>query len=414
MSSHSTFNNSAEFIAHLHEVDDEHRATLISDLFQESIRLHSEKNSLSENLLSNQKRGVELETLMGELRRELSDCQRRNTELLQSSAVGNHKLAEAEIRVKELSAKLSDLPGGGEGSGSSSKSELFKIDERFSGEDKTLYPSFKKQIRIALALNSDRYKSLQSQISLIYQNLGPGPKSFLERHLSEAGVFNFTSLSEVWDVLDVSYSNPNEEEEARDALSRIRQGTRPFGAFLSEFQRLQNLSGITDCKVLITYIRGGVCNDLRSSISHHQDLKKSYTLDEFVALCKDCALRLDLERPQKHHPTPRGNLPIPLRAQASFQPAPAVASGANVVPLGGDPMVLDQLNMSHLGPDGHLTPEERKRRFRFRLCMRCGKPGHRANTCKGKDKEVIVNQLDLELAEDDEDLEIAGPSSLNG
>ncbi|KAI0994237.1 hypothetical protein K3495_g13945 [Podosphaera aphanis] len=70
--------------------------------------------------------------------------------------------------------------------------------------------------------------------------------------------------------------------------------------------------------------------------------------------------------------------------------------------------------MSHLGPDGHLTPEERKRRFRFRLCMRCGKPGHRANTCKGKDKEVIVNQFDLEFAEDDEDLEIAGPSSLNG
>ncbi|KAI0999250.1 hypothetical protein K3495_g8947 [Podosphaera aphanis] len=180
-----------------------------------------------------------------------------------------------------------------------------------SGDDKNLYPSFQKQIRIALSLNADRYRTLQSQISLIYQNLGSGPKSFQERHLDEDGVFNFNSLSEVWDVLNISYLNPNEEEEARQAHSRLKQGSRPFGAFFSEFQRLQNLSGNTVSKVLVSYIRGGVSNDLRTSISNHQDLRMSYTLEEFVALCKDCALRLDLERPSKSHPTPRGNNPSP-------------------------------------------------------------------------------------------------------
>ncbi|KAI1007585.1 hypothetical protein K3495_g638 [Podosphaera aphanis] len=89
MSNHATLNHPSEFIAHLHEVDDDQRTILISDLFQENVRLLSEKTSLSKKLLFNQSKGVELETLMGELRRKLADCQQRITDLLQTSAMGN-------------------------------------------------------------------------------------------------------------------------------------------------------------------------------------------------------------------------------------------------------------------------------------------------------------------------------------
>ncbi|KAI1002735.1 hypothetical protein K3495_g5467 [Podosphaera aphanis] len=252
MSTRPTFNNPSEFVAHLHEVDDEHRTTLISDLFQESVRLLSYKSSISHDLASSQRRSIELETVVGELRRELAEFQRRLSDLLQSSAVADHKLAEAQNQIKESLSQLTDLSNNEFSSAASLRSELFWIDEKFSGGDKTLYPSFKKQIRIALSSNSDRYKTLQSQVSLIYQNLGPGPKSFVERHLGDDSVFNFGTLSEAWGVLDVFYSNPNEEEEARDGLSRLRQGSQPFGTFLSEFLRLQNLLGVTDCKVLIS------------------------------------------------------------------------------------------------------------------------------------------------------------------
>lgn len=314
-----------------------------------------------------------------------------------------YKLSESQKTIASLQEKKSDQEY------TSVKSELFRIDIKFTGEDKSLYPSFQKQIKIALAQNADRYKTLQSRISLIYQNLGPGPKSFLDRYLTEEGLFEISTLKEVWDILDISYSNPNEEEDARGSLSRLRQANRPFGSFLSEFQRLQNLSGITDSKTLISYMRSGVSNELRSCISQHQELRKKYSFDEFVALCKDCVLRLDLEKPGKFlsNPTPRGSNPAP--------PKPVVVapvSGANSVPLGGDPMILDKANMSHIGPDGHITPEERQRRFRYKLCMRCGKPGHRRDNCRGKGKDVSLNLADV-IESDSEDE--AGPSgtSLN-
>lgn len=60
-------------------------------------------------------------------------------------------------------------------------------------------------------------------------------------------------------------------------------------------------------------------------------------------------------------------------------------------------MELDQSNMSHIGPDGHITQEERLKRYHLKLCMRCGAPGHRAGNRrpKGKGRGKFVAQIDV-------------------
>lgn len=207
--------------------------------------------------------------------------------------------------------------------------------------------------------------------------------------------FKFGSLKEVWDVLDVSYKNLNEEEEAREEMSNLKQANLPFGWFLAEFQRLHNLSCISDDKTLISFMRNGVSNEMRTCISQHQDIHKKYTFDEYVTLCKECVMRLDLEKPSKIQKSSQTNRGIvnsiqdyhPIQTIRPSHNAHSVASGANNVPLGGDPMILDQTNISHMGPDGHITNEERMRRFKLSLCMRCGRPGHRAESCSPKSKK---------------------------
>lgn len=392
---------SSEFIDHLARVDKDAQRSLIEELYNEGLSLKNEGKKLSDQLSSCQRQIIESNVLVSKLKEELSETQRSFSEHLQSSAVSNYKLSESERRLEELLAQNSNLSDSHLSTGRG-KSELFRIDDRFTGEDRTLYPSFQRQVRIALARNKDRYASLQSQITLVYQNLGPAPKSFLDRYLSDDGDFKFESLDAVWEVLDVSYKNVNEEEEARDSLNSLEQGDRSFGWFLAEFQRLFNLSRISDDKTLISLMRNGVSDELRVRISQHQDIHKSYTFDEYVSLCKDCVIRLNLEktgRSKLQIPTLRGvNLtlrgtnPTPLPSAK----LPVFSSGANTVPLGGDPMVLDQADMSHIGPDGHITPEERQRRFRFKLCMRCGRPGHRADHCKGKGKQRVVQELHLD------------------
>ena len=133
----------------------------------------------------------------------------------------------------------------------SPRSELYKIHVKFSGQDKSFYLAFQRHIRIALAQNADRYVTLQSQISLIYQNLGLEPQSFLDQYLGEDGLFTLKSVQDVWNTLDVSYRNPNEEEEARAVLAALRQKDRSYGAYLAEFQKYRNMSGITDEGTLI-------------------------------------------------------------------------------------------------------------------------------------------------------------------
>lgn len=211
--------------------------------------------------------------------------------------------------------------------------------------------------------------------------------------MTKEGLFDFASLDKVWNVLDVSYRNPNEEEDARDALDQLRQGSGPFGIFLAEFQLLYNLSCITDDKMLISRMRKGVSNEMRTCIGQHQEIHKTYSFDEFVDLCKDCVIRLDLERPVPHtyYSTPRSINPRPVHVEE--------ATGPNMSPLGGDPMVLDRAEIACLGKDGRLTPEERERRFRLQLCMQCGKAGHRAHNCvlqrKNKTREQAISRAEL-------------------
>lgn len=143
-------------------------------------------------------------------------------------------------------------------------------------------------------------------------------------------------------------------------------------------------------------MRNGVTSALRHCISQHQNIYKSYTFDEFLDLARECVVRLDLDRPstlKSFNPTLRGI--NPTLPGSSAAPS-SMASGANNVPLGGDPMILDRVDMSHIGPDGRLTYEERQRRFKLRLCMRCGQKGHHVSTCSHKRKEKAIMEVSME------------------
>ncbi|POS87002.1 hypothetical protein EPUL_001339 [Erysiphe pulchra] len=333
-----------DLISRIDGASPENRGIILTDLYNSCKKIQECADKLQ---LESEERRQEIsnsKAVLIELRNELKNLQKSASDALQALAVFKYRLSEAKKLISELQS-----------------------------ENRSLYSAFQRQIKIALAQNSDRYVTLQSQISLIYKNLGTGPKSFLDRYLLDDGNFAFKSLTEVWNFLDVSFKNPNEKEDARDALSRLRQGKRSFGSYLAEFQRLQNLSQITDDKTLIAYMRDGVSPNLTLCIGQQQLFNKTYSFDDFVQLCKECVIRLDWMRlpiraavnPIRNDLTPRGiNLTQPVAAEYIGSPNASSESGTNLIPL-GDPMVLDRLDLSHIGPDGHIIAEERLRQQRL-------------------------------------------------
>ncbi|POS82218.1 hypothetical protein EPUL_006501, partial [Erysiphe pulchra] len=173
--------------------------------------------------------------------------------------------------------------------------------------------------------------------------------------------------------------------------------------------RIQNLSSIKDDNTIISYIRLGIAKNLSICIGQQQVFDEDYNFDEIVALCKICVIRLEWMR----HVTPREtrnpnqNLtPNNLTARATHPNMPKIVHDTrpnltnSSIPAQthsfNDPMILDQNQLSHIGHDGHITQEERSRRFRLNLCMHCGKPGHRVDVCLSLKKHNFIQQLELQ------------------
>ena len=411
----------ADFVRRINVQAHEQQLRSVDELFKHGKHLEDQlKEANSKNELLQQEI-MHNEGAIREVYREKLEIMERYDSLQKELGVTEHKLAESQRMASNIQQQ--NLENTEQESSSANqtietlraehKSELYRIEEKFTGHDKTLYPAFQRHIRIALAQNADRYTSLQSRISLIYQNLGREPQSFLDQNLSADGIFELTSVKSVWDILDTSYRNPNEEEEARATLNVLKQKNRSFGAYLAEFQKYHILSSITDEGTLIAFMRAGVSKEMRSQISLQQDVTRKYTFSEFVNLCKECQLRLDLNRPppqlvpfsmprnfsaeQSLKSSYRSEHPFPQPSQKPGTEPYSPATGSDLAPLGGDPMVLDSATLSHLGPDGKITPAERKRRFEANLCMRCGRPGHRVKYCNFD--KIRINELSLEVGE---------------
>lgn len=166
------FESPSAFLNHLQNSDEITRQSLVTELYSALLSQRSQSDDMRKRISSSKRENIQMSAVVQELRRNISLLHGKNAELLQKSAVDQFRLADTESKMSKLS-KVSDSGIQTRGLG---KSELLKSDEKFTGENKSSYPAFQRQIRMASTQNSNRYATLQSQVSPIYQNLGSGPR----------------------------------------------------------------------------------------------------------------------------------------------------------------------------------------------------------------------------------------------
>ncbi|KAI0996055.1 hypothetical protein K3495_g12126, partial [Podosphaera aphanis] len=149
-----TFASSDEFLIHLQKMDTKSSHELIAQFFNRGVEYLTSSQEYARKHTAACQQITEIQAVNNELRNEMGALKTSLAELLQSSAVDKYRLSELDKASTKPQANpaTSDL---GTSLGGVTKSELFRIDDKFTGADKSLYPSFQRQIKIALAQNSD-------------------------------------------------------------------------------------------------------------------------------------------------------------------------------------------------------------------------------------------------------------------
>lgn len=86
------------------------------------------------------------------------------------------------------------------------------------------------------------------------------------------GVFQLGDYTDILDILERAFGDPNRTRNARNELYRLRQGNREFGA---EFQRLAMEGEMPDAALPIM-LEQAVKRDLKSMLLHHEPPNGDY------------------------------------------------------------------------------------------------------------------------------------------
>uniref|UniRef100_A0A3B1JYM9 Gypsy retrotransposon integrase-like protein 1 n=1 Tax=Astyanax mexicanus TaxID=7994 RepID=A0A3B1JYM9_ASTMX len=141
-----------------------------------------------------------------------------------------------------------------------------------------------------------------------------------------------------------------------ELLLALKQGQKPVASYALEFRTLAAGSGWNNA-ALINVFRCGLNPDVQRELACRDD---SLTLDQLISL----SIRLDQLLSRRPKTSPRTQ-----HTPVSLPRAPTPEKAALPAP---EPMDIQKTR---------LTPEERQRRIRLRLCLYCGEAGHFKAEC---------------------------------
>jgi len=240
-------------------------------------------------------------------------------------------------------------------------SERFPDPEQFNGERADLR-RFTTQMVAKMTSNADRFPKPYNRVAYTINRLSG--KAFKQvMPYIDSTYSQFPDYTDVLELLDKAFGDPNEADTARRDLLRFKQNNRDFNTFIAEFQRLAVESKYPK-DALPTMLEDKLSLEMQAllkvmppaSTEYHAFIQHLQELDRRNQKFAASALRTWV-------PNIATNPPAPLRQLDRGQPT-------------GEPMDLSQRRT--IPP---LTDTERQRLRHLGACFRCRKPGHMATQC---------------------------------
>ncbi|KAH8144377.1 uncharacterized protein LAJ45_11647 [Morchella importuna] len=201
--------------------------------------------------------------------------------------------------------------------GTTQRSEKLPDTEVFRGDrDRERLHLFKRQMRIKLLGNADRFPTLQSKLSYAFSRLEGVDANQFSQYVGEESIA-LPSMLRFYEILDTAFGDPDRMRTARRNLRNIRQRNRTFPDYFAKFQRYAAESGMDEVS-RIEALMEGINAELDESMIHHET-------PATVDACATLLQRLDNRR--RAAEAKRGNKK-PWNATAAPTPCPSPANPA--------------------------------------------------------------------------------------
>ena len=247
---------------------------------------------------------------------------------------------------------------------------------------------FISQLNNKLEANADRYPTERERVIYAYSRLEGKAAQDLQGYFRRGsnGILTVNSFVE---HLERRYGDPFKSVTARAAWLDLRQRNMSFTDFLTQFENLANIAGISDPQRMKEQLEHAMSREMKRHLIYQVPYPE--TFQALAARCLQIESREKLVN-RSLNATATATTP---RHQPALPTATRTETATPVVERttthGGNLMDLSR----NRGP---LSQEEKQRRRDNNLCLYCGGIGHIARECPNRATRIAEMELaDIEV-----------------
>lgn len=235
-----------------------------------------------------------------------------------------------------------------------------RLTEQYEGNP-ALCGGFLLQCRLAFSRSPSLFPNHSAKITFLVNALKGRALRWSQAYLTSHSLDTLTSEQFIRDF-SLVFDQPLHQEEAAQRLIALRQGNRSAADHSIDFRIAAEEAGWGETALKGIYI-SSLSDNIRDQLATRDD---PTSLDELITLSVKIDNRIRERRRKTNYTTHNPTFFVPASSESVLPPR---SSQSFTEP---EPMQIGRTR---------LTPEERQRRFRDKVCLYCGGKGHFVANC---------------------------------